>query len=350
MSITLNQFSSALYEFHLKHADGIDSLQKLIEKSKKYFIDNLKLIDDTEFVAASIPGSSGSERKAHLIKWCRDIINKSRHAIKRYDESMGAEGFKDFYDIFFPSDRASSAANIKDVHPRSFYRMRKAEQYQLYDRKGLFVISQKLDNLVAKQRFNNEGKPCLYLASNLYIAWEECRRPDFNLVNFSRFYNEKTLKVMSITIAPKMKTMGDFIMGYFTLLCSMKTHDEDSFKFQYTVSNLFMKVLFTNIRNGGDVDGIKYLSSRRFDCTDFLLDPNDIDDVYVFPPKENPVNGICPKLKKMFKMTKPRTHFLYKAYRFSFDTTYPKTSKYQDSLFAEIEKQLETEDLAYFDN
>lgn len=348
--MTREDFSIALYDFHLHHANGINSLEKLIKKASRYFINKLNDLDEEELNHAKIDGRKGIDKKANLVKECNRIIHRSTIDILKYKDTMGNEGFDDFYDIFFPSQKPSDAANIKTVHPCDFYRMRKADnEYELYDRKGLFIIPSEHENLIGRQRFNIEGKPCLYLASNLYIAWEECRRPNFNFVNFSRFYNVNKLRVMSINIAPSMNTVGDFIMGYFTLLCSMKTHDKDKFKFQYIVPNLFMKVLFWNIQQGGNVDGIRYLSSRRFECDDFLLDPNDIDDVYVFPPKTNPDKGICPELKEMFRMTKPRTYSLYKAHRFSFDTRKTNISNYQDSLFAEIERQLKNEDLDYYD-
>lgn len=348
--MTREDFSIALYNFHSDHTDEINSLEDLITKARNYFIDKLKVLDEKELNNAKIKGKKGIDKKAYLVNRCNLIIRQSKTAILKYEDSMGTEGFDDFYEIFFPSQKVSDAANIKTVHPRNFYRMRKADnEYELYDRKGLFIISSEHENLIGRQRFNIEGKPCLYLASNLYIAWEECRRPNFNFVNFSRFYNVNKLRVMSINIAPSMNTVGDFIMGYFSLLCSMKTNDKDKFKFQYIVPNLFMKVLFRNIQQGGNVDGIRYLSSRRFECDDFLLDPNDIDDVYVFPPKTNPDKGICPELKEMFIMTKPRTYFLYKAHRFSFDTRKANISNYQDSLFAEIERQLKKEKLDYYD-
>lgn len=337
----------------------IKSLQELLEKAKSYFLTNLNNLDEKELAGSLLTGSSLKDKKTLLLNRCYSIINKAESSINKYDSGDESGGLEDFYKIFFPSDKASEVANIKEIHPRNFYRMRHTDKkhtngYEFYKRKDLFMISKENDRFISRTRFNDEGKPCLYLASSLYLAWEECRRPDFNQVNISLFHNQRTLKVMSINIIRNMKSFGDFIMGYFTLLCCMKNNnDDDRYKFQYTISNLFMKILIMNNlrdKKGGEIDGIEYLSSRRYNCKDFLFDAHYNNTAYVFPPKENGVKDYCSKLARLFKMTDPKTYFFYKAHRFSFDSTIAKVSDYSDSLFAEMEKQLGKEDLFFFDD
>lgn len=320
-------------------------------QAKDFFLKNLNDLDEAELASASISGSNPNEKKNNLMTSCETIICASNDAITRYDNSSGTDGFDDFYEIFFPSDKAAPAANIKLIRRNSnFYRMRATKtekyEYKFFKRNELFVIPKELDSLVGRLRFNDEGKPSLYLGNSLYIVWEECRRPPFDLVNFCRFSNERSLKVMSIYIEQRMNTLGEFIMGYFTLLTCMKTDDDKKHQFQYVVSNMFMKCLIRNIQRKGDIDGIEYLSSRRYDCNDLILNPRTRDKLYAFPQKQIVTKGVCPQLVGMFKMTEPRTFFLYKVHRF-FDWSIAKTSKYQDSIFGEIENQLLHEHLDF---
>ena len=351
--ITLKDFSDILYDFHQKKS-GLDTMQKLLDEAKECFINNLSDLDPKELAHTSIKGRTPDERKHNLIAKCNTVINESERAISKYIDSSGAEGIEDFYSIFFDSNKPLEEANVQEISPRSFYRMRKTEEnkkYEFYKRKEIFLISKEKEQFISSARFNDAGQPCLYLASSLYLAWEECRRPNFNLVNFSRFQNVKTLKVIRISIVPRMNSIGDFIMGYFTLLCCMKIRDGLQYNFQYKVSNMFIKILTLNILRGGDIDGISFLSSRRFDCEDFLFNLRYNDDVYVFPPKKPVSTGVCPELAKLFKLTQPKTYFLFKAHRFLFDARTAFTSDYNESLFAMIEKQLNSkhEPLDYYD-
>lgn len=351
--LTLTNFSKKLYDFHLNKPE-IKSLRELLENARSYFIDILNDLDPKELAYTSIRGGTLDKKKTSLIAKCTKVIDESEKVIRKYEDSARAEGIEDFYKIFFHSDKALDIANVQEISPRNFFRMRTTKEnikYEFFKRKQIFMIPEEDNRFISKARFNNDGQPCLYLASSLFLAWEECRRPDFNLVNFSLFRNVRTLKVMRISIATRMKTIGDFIMGYFTMLCCMKAQDENKHNFQYTVPNLFMQILFMNIRRGGDLDGICYLSSRRFECEDFLFDHRHEEDAYVFPPKERTPTGVCPKLSKLFVLTKPKTYFLFKTHRFTFDTKTAFTSDYKESLFAMIEKQLESDvkDLDYYD-
>lgn len=235
-----------------------------------------------------------------------------------------------------------------------FYRMRSADQYKLYDRNGLFLIPDNMENLVGDYRFNPSGYACLYLASNLYLAWEESRRPDFDKVNFSRFQITRSIDVLDITISPNMLYVENFLMAYITLLCSAKTTDTDKHHFQYVVPHLMMKVLcYSQFRakSNKHIYGIRYLSSRRFDQKDFLFQDKSLSEAYVFPQHpHNAMQKVCPVLSRLFKMTEPRTYFLYKSQciDFSFNKT-ALTSDYKGSLFYRLELETQKDELDKYD-
>lgn len=341
----LSEFSKKLYDFH-KEIGEVKHVEELLLLSMDKYNEWLNDINESEFAQFKGKGKTNADKKADVLAICEDVIIRANDAILNYIR-FEKKGFDDFYNIFFPGDKPSVIANIQPIPAyKNFYRVRTAKNYQLYDRKGLFIIPYDSEESMGKYRFNPEGLSCLYLASTLYLAWEECRRPDINMMNFARFVNVKPLQVMPIRIASRMQTIGDLVMAYFALICCAETNDTDKYKIQYTVPNLFMRILIEYNKHGQPIDGIRYMSSRRFNSKDLLFDVKDIDDAYVFPPKEfNPLCDSVQDVGQMFSMTEPRSLFLYKAHRLELDSTRAKVSNYSYSLFAKLEDILKQEAL-----
>lgn len=347
---TIKEFSSKLYSFHKDYDTKISTFEKLISTAKREFFKYYDDIDVTEFVHVRALSAVASTKKSLLREKLYTLITKFNHLAKKYhyDQTVLLQ----IYDLFFDKHgRLKRNRGIEIIDKgKDFYRIRGSKEYKLFKRKDLFVIADDKENLVGKYRFNTDGNACLYLADNLYLAWEECRRPDFSMANFARFENTRDLNVIRITIPAKMATESDFLMSYFALLCSSKANDDDKHRYQYEVPNLFMEMLKVSCSKGGNLDGIHYLSSRRFECEDFLFNAKDIDNAYVFLQREHKsIDEVCPKLKNSFIMTKPRTHFLYKTHRFSFDVSIAYISNYQHSMFYQIENQLKKESLDHYD-
>ena len=72
---------------------------------------------------------------------------------------------------------------------------------------------------------------------------------------------------------------------------------------------------------------------------------------YVFPPKGGGKVGELDKwMRDTFKLTKPRTSFMYDVHRIDFDRTKTAvTEDYQNTLFYKIEEQLKKETFDYCD-
>ncbi|MDO4827508.1 MAG: RES domain-containing protein [Bacteroidia bacterium] len=225
-----------------------------------------------------------------------------------------------------------------------FYRMRSAEGYKVYNREGIFQIAGENRRLTSKLRFSDDGHPCLYLGASLYIAWEEVRRASFYTVNFARFRNTKALSVLDLTMRPRCRCLTDFVMCYLCLLTSAKVEDDDKYKYRYEVSGLLMKLLQNSIAHKGNVDGIKYISSRQFDGSDIEMKGRTIMEAYVFPPKESLDNGVDKWLNDTFEVSAVRTTFMYNIHQINIVN--PKkalTCNYQDTMFYELEQQLKKE-------
>lgn len=354
--MTLGDFSKNLEAFYQQDeiVKEIVSLDTLLDKVSSYFFTEYDKVDDAEFVAVHYMSHlTGRDRKVAIRSELETKLAKASDLIKRACAYGTLDGKEKFYPFFFKADGNLVNSNFSTVIDRGkfFCRMRGSEAYHVYDRMGLFQIQDHIIKLVGKQRFNQEGIPCLYLGESLYCAWEEVRRNNFEQVNFAGFKNTKKLTVLDLTIKANMRRLEDFVLAFFALLVSGKVEDKDAHKIQYDVSNLIMDVLQASVAKGGDVDGIKYMSSRRYDGMELSIADKSRMYGYVFPPKgKGVVNRVDKWLRDTFKMTEVRTSFMYDIHLIDFDRTKTAITKdYQNTLFYMIEEKLKTEKFYYCD-
>lgn len=352
---TLKDFSQALYVFHKNVGDSYKSIGQLCKGAREYFLQELKEVDDVAFLKAC------GNKKTLLIDKMSTLINRYNEIIKNESENDLEAPVKLFNELFLQNGAAQYKEMTSEISKgTNFYRLRKADGYTRYDRKGMFLISDANENLVGTYRFNPSGYACLYLASNLYLAWEECRRPDFDTFNFSRLVNTRDVEMLDLTIQNSFKFLGNFVMAYLTLLCCARAVDKDSHHFQYVVPQLLMKTLCLSQRKAKEqlrlhknkeqqvklIDGIRYLSSRRYEQEDFMFNDKSLSIAYVFPqhPHDNKYD-ICPILTRLFKLSEPRTHFLYRTHSVQFRTNTAWVRDYQDSLFYQLEELIQHDKL-----
>lgn len=352
----LKDFSEQLYLFHEK--ENYNSIETLMDRAKEYFCNELDKVDAHCFSRIKMEGVTGEEKKKNIKDWMDDKIEKINAIVMRKSENDLSASMDMFKLLFNEDDGTVKYRNILTTVCRNtdFYRMRKTEKYEVFDRKGMFVISDENEHLVGDYRYNPSGYACLYLANNLYLAWEECRRPDFEKANFSRFVNTREMKVLDITINQTMHFREHFLMAYFTLLCSAKTTDSDKYHYEYLVPHIMMEALCmsrakSKIKHKTIIDGIKYLSSRRYDQQDFLFKDKTLCNAYVFPQfPHSRTESVCDKLASLFKQTEPRTFFLYKTHCLNFFNRIALVSKYQESLFYQLEEQTKGDIVKKFDS
>ena len=361
---TFIDFYQALYEFHNKKAGSGDdmyhSIESLCKIAKNYFIEELSKIDISEFVRTYLYGKNPGDKKKNLKNWIVDKIDRINVLVK--DESnndLCAAGnlYKLLFDDKTGIQKYKHLTSVVIKHT-DFYRVRSADKYQLHDnRKEMFVLPDRSENLVGAYRFNPSGYACLYLAPNLYLAWEECRRPDFETFNFSRFQNTRDIEVIDLTIRRDYYYREHFLLAYLSLLCSAKTTDKDKHNFQYVVPQMMMKVLCASQRaiesqhnDKVPIAGIKYMSSRRFNQKDLLFKDAKLTEAYVFPQHpHDEKKDVCPYLAKLFRLTEPRSYFLFKSHCFKFFNRTAYISNYQDSLFYQLEETLKKDKLDNYD-
>lgn len=358
---TLRDFSQALYKFHSENAALYNSIESLCSIAKAYYVTELGNVEEREFNSTHLFGSTPSEKKSKLLTWMNSEIQEINDIVKRESDNdlRAAEDlYKRLFEVVKAEPKYKNMTSVLAART-DLYRVRSADKYNLFDRKGMFLLSDKLENLVGAYRFNPSGYACLYLASNLYLAWEETRRIDLDKFNFSRFQNTRKVEVLDLTINKEYKFQGQFLMAYLSLLCEAKTTDKDKHNYQYVVPQMMMKVLCLSQRefkriNGSDsgsVAGIRYMSSRRYDQKDLLFDDWKLTIAYVFPQRpHNDTVDVCPYLANLFKLTEPRTYFFFKAHRYDFHTKTARVSGYQDSLFYQLEEEMKKLDLGKYDD
>lgn len=282
------------------------------------------------------------------------LIHKIDKRIKYFNEacleslkpSCSDKTANDFKKIFF--DSSNKCRNQEEMTETikshtDFYRIRGVKEgYKLYNQNELYTISPSNSAIVSTARFNLSGYPCLYLSESLYLAWEECRRPDFHNANFARFRNSRPLRVFCLTIPENLNSENLIFRAYLSLVCSVKSNDDDKDHWQYRISNLFIKMLSQTGCN--ELDGIKYLSSKRFEKEDFRIEYSRENAAFVFPPKDIHETDHCKRLAKMFEMTKPYSYFYFKLHSLHFKSTTKAISRlYDDTIFAFLEEQLKQE-------
>lgn len=355
--MTLKEFSESFGAFYRQIGidERITSLTTLLSTVFSCFFTEYDKIDYAEFSAVHYKAHlTPFDRKKELRAELNTKLTEVNDLISRACALGVLDGKEKFYNYFFKGDGNLVNNNYATEIAKGnyFFRMRGSDSYHVYNRMDLFQIPNNIIKLIGKQRFNQDGVPCLYLGESLYCAWEEVRRKDFEQVNFSGFQNTRKLVVLDFTIKPRLQKIEDFILAYLSILVGGKVVDKDAHKFQYDVSNLMMDVLLASVAKGGNVDGIKYMSSRRYDGTELSIVDKSKMIGYVFPPKGEliPKTEIDKWMRDSFKLTKPRTTFVYDIHLIDFDRTKTAiTSDYQNTLFYLIEEKLKRESFDYCD-
>lgn len=234
-----------------------------------------------------------------------------------------------------------------------FYRMRKAEKYEKFSHKGMYVIEASLSQIVGAMRYNVSGHASLYLADTLYTAWEELRRPELLTTNFVCYQANEDMIVLDLTIPDNLYSTDSLFRSYVALVCCAKSNDEHTHKWQYVLPTMMMQFLqhhqykLKGKKGVTMLQGIRYISSRRYETEYFESDLTDQCVAYVFPQQQhNDGESHCPLLKQKFSMTEPFSFFYYQVHRYDFSSLklgQKRPNKYADTLFAQIERQLQTE-------
>jgi len=200
-----------------------------------------------------------------------------------------------------------------------FFRVRGSTD-KLKDPKDLFHIPYKKRHLISNERYSLAGHPCLYLASYLHIAWQECGYPHkYYYSEFKYQFAEKEddewkfITLLSprdvanrwfVAINPPEESYLNIAVSYlFTypliFACSIvNLNGSSAFKPEFVIPQMLTQWVY---RNYDFVKGVKY-----FSC----YDADDIRHYYgfnvVMPAKNIDYRrGLSKDLMSKFKVSKP---------------------------------------------
>ena len=201
-----------------------------------------------------------------------------------------------------------------------FFRIRVSPDEKLKKPKDLFHVPYKKRYLVGNERYSLAGQPCLYLSTELYIAWQECGYPhsfyyseflyqqsdDESQWKFITFISPRKIAELFFVALNKpeecyLEYAKSILVSYpLMFACSIVNQNGNSaFKSEYIIPQMLTQWVY---RHYDAIKGICY-----FSCYD--ADDNYIYNGYnvVIPAKNiDNRNGLSKDLRAKFKVTKPK--------------------------------------------
>ncbi len=259
--------------------------------------------------------------KDELLKKLDTIIKGLVYTINAYYRGSPFDAYRRLRDTINESSIENYWDNHNLLDNRNFYRIRTVNTNYPLSKKDLFHIPFHLRENIATQRYSIPGFPSLYLSNTVYVAWEELRRPNLDLIHAARFVNKRPLKLIDLTTTryvgkyevdeiEQIKT--DFLMWPFIVACSIKVKNHSSsFKPEYIIPQLLLQWVRNNkmiSRNNNQPHGIKF-SSTHIDLNE-TKSKGDFFNI-VIPVIENKEMGYCNKVSNLFQMTEVLSWQLY---------------------------------------
>ena len=262
-----------------------------------------------------------------------DMIKEQIESVSKYADAL-IEVFDDYCDgkIIIASNKAFNLFEDMKTYLMQryygaynktfYYRIRKLKESESLslERKELFHIPILKNYLVGAERYSMPGHPCLYLASQLPLAWYECNLPDKFVVAAFEFSTDENSAIKLVDFSEKLVPLKHSFVSWFyneqdkmlvskyllkhlctyplRAACSVvKEHPEGSFFEEYIVPQLLVQW----IANNSDFDGISYESCSNNECVKSLCGYN-----VVLITKKFDSEGYDVVLRNNVKLGKPK--------------------------------------------
>ena len=169
-------FTSFLLSLSLPaYRKDIPLKEALLAEKESFVASFNEMISKHRFMSFSNAFYANLSAQLLHIKTSFDLLCKIVNYYNRGDMAGAQGAFDTLMDIL------SRHLFIFDItwpdFPSSFYRVRISKNSKLTKPKDLFHIPYDKRYLVSNERYSLAGHPCLYLASALQIAWQECGYP-----------------------------------------------------------------------------------------------------------------------------------------------------------------------------
>lgn len=194
------------------------------------------------------------------------------------------------------------------------FRVRSNNSYTLYERNEMFHIPFEKRGLVSNQRYSISGYPCLYIGSSIYGCWEATGRPNIDTFNVVSLKTTQDLNFIDLRIPTitnlKFLNSDFFYQLVLPLACSLEAKSSsDTFKPEYIIpQNVLSSIIKRNnnseANNKHDIhwSGIIYTSNIYNQKKCIFNDKDKLINI-VMPIVTSQEEGLCPVLKKSFRIT-----------------------------------------------
>jgi len=251
-----------------------------------------------------------SKRYNALQKGSTSVIwNELIHVIEMFLSGCQSDAFNLFYKLFMDN---IESLRIETINEDEFlYRMRvgKNGYEEFTSNEEMFHIPFQLNHLVANERYSMSGFPSLYLASSVYVCWEEMRRPDMDYVNIALYKTKRQAKVLDLSNKEHYHFTNEKFSDCLVLACSLQVqYPESPFKPEYIIPQLLLQCLVRYNREQTTDDnllGIKYSSTHVKDSKLWINFPENRKNKqlflnYVFPAYNRKETGLSENLESTF--------------------------------------------------
>ena len=249
-----------------------------------------------------------------------DNFSALSEIIECYDNAEMAKAQQKFDELLDSLKDYLFISNIYwPYHPTRFYRVRVSEKEKLNEPKELFHIPYKKRHLITNERYSLAGHPCLYLASYLHMAWQECGYPHkYYYSEFQYQFDEENEWQFITFLSPRyvantwfvainspedryLKIAKSYLLTYpLIFACSIvNLNGNSAFKPEFVIPQMLTQWVY---RHYEIAKGIKYFSCynsddiRHFDGYNVVLPAKNIDLR----------RGLSRDLVAKFKVSKPK--------------------------------------------
>lgn len=323
--------TSTRYVEILQGKNGYTNIVKRQEALGNHFQDllNKYLQDSDEASFQKIGGKEYVKSKAE------EIINMLNECCDAFLSGDIADAINMMYNCYFKD--GIILKTIQLISESTFYRMRKASDYKIFDKEEMFHIPFEKNYLVRNERFSISGFPSLYLGKSVYVCWEEVGRPNFDQANIAVFKNQEDCTVIDLSMPTK--DIIDYLLTLPMILSSSLPvlHPDCNFKPEYIIPQLLMQcvVRYNNDSHKKPIDGIKYDSTHKYDRNSFydyrVKGLTSLYDNYVFPARKRVDEGQCPVLSELFRFCGSDSFARYELEDYG-------SAKVQEGILGEYEK------------
>lgn len=277
-----------------------ESYRSKIENHLQIFENKTKLF---------LKSNCSNQEATFILKTIKETSDSIKDILKSFESGKKSLIYSKFDDLLTNNQSINNILrnNIETYNQGSkYFRIRLGNiDPSNKNKHDIFHIPFSKRYLVSNLRFNGNGTPCFYLASDAIVAWRETGEPKVDKVNLAVFYNSQTIKILDLSLKTysilgenKQKLVEyiclyPLIMAIHTKISYQENHP--NFKYEYLFPSLLMD-WFLSEENRFDtiVLGIKYRSVK--------INSKDTDYNYVLRTKytESQNKQYCENLEKIF--------------------------------------------------